>query len=408
MNTRLLICIMLFQLAINGLCQNLIFTSNFNFLGYKSNDPVFSLYSRNEDIDAIENGLYKIQKVEFDLFGFKLSEQLNKVKGTIFFVKDAIAATHEYNVQQKARWIRIYNENSVLDSVLTEYEFYSAYSEKNKILFLSTSVKEFSKIAFFDFNDPNPVIKYLPLHGRQLYLIDDYLYFSYDRRNYGYSPYLDDIFRVKIGDWNNPELILKGSEIRDWFVFPTGDVIYIRTDLGKGKREIDMLFNIMTNTYAELGRVGFKYPAYLSLDNIDYFIKSKKIKGIKSLYLVPLPKLPTSYPYKDTRRILPREVWYNLPLIEKIFNGTFITPGLLRGAPREELEKLEKSQLRLLRNAIYAQQAFIFQSKDLQDFFNQFEWYRMMTNKKTSNEDVVLLPEDEERANLILEIEQSK
>jgi len=32
----------------------------------------------------------------------------------------------------------------------------------------------------------------------------------------------------------------------------------------------------------------------------------------------------------------------------------------------------------------------------------------MMTNKKTSNDDVVLLPEDEERANLILEIEESK
>ena len=90
------------------------------------------------------------------------------------------------------------------------------------------------------------------------------------------------------------------------------------------------------------------------------------------------------------------------------FEGTFISPELLRDSSEEELRRLEKDQLRLLRNAIFAQQAFIFQSKDLQDFFNQFEWYRMMTNKKTNNDDVVLLPEDEERANLIRSIEQSK
>jgi len=397
-----LFVILILYLSESSFSQN-FYSENYKFIGYIKKQPIFRVF---EDVyDGTD--IFKISEGDFGLYRFSLHSK-RKLVGKIIYLQDKVSVTFSYDKENKGDWLRIYYDENLIDSVFTRSELIFAFSEKNNSLFLSTGDSNETQLSYVNFYERHPRLKFLPLHGRQLYVVNDFLYFSYDRRNKDYSPYLDDIFRVKIGDWNNPELILKGSEIRDWFVFPTGDVIYIRTDLGKGKREIDMLFNIMTNTYAELGRVGFKYPAYLSLDNIDYFIKSKKIKGIKSLYLVPLPKLPTSYPYKDTRRILPREVWYNLPLIEKIFNGTFITPGLLRGAPREELEKLEKSQLRLLRNAIYAQQAFIFQSKDLQDFFNQFEWYRMMTNKKTSNEDVVLLPEDEERANLMLEIEQSK
>lgn len=41
----------------------------------------------------------------------------------------------------------------------------------------------------------------------------------------------------------------------------------------------------------------------------------------------------------------------------------------------EDLANLSKSQLRLLRNEIYARHGYIFKSKDLQDYFGSMPWY---------------------------------
>ncbi len=265
-----------------------------------------------------------------------------------------------------------------------------------------------SKLAYIDLNLQHPKIEQLPLFANRHYVMKDWLYFSYNRVNYGYSPYPDDIFRVKINDWQNPELVFRNTVSEYWFLYPESHVLFNHVDLGKEKSNLDILFNSNSLSYQEIEIFGLGFTKFINIQNQYYFLRKKKTKGVTAVVLIPLPELPTQYPYKDTRRVLPREVWYNLPLKDKSFEGTFITPEILRQAPKEELEKLEKSQLRLLRNAIYAQQAFIFQSKDLQDFFNQFEWYRMMTNKKTNNDDVVLLPEDEERANLIRSIEKSR
>jgi len=402
MKINILLTILAYYLFNNAYSQeNLIYTGNYIFLGYKYGQPVFRIY---REAKAFDNGLYSLHKGDYELYGFKLLDTV-KVKGNLHFVSENLIVSHFYDQALKGRWINVFDNEVLLDSVLINNEFEVSFSVSENILFISVGTELYSKLAYLDLNEDIPKIKLTPLFVTHHFISHDWVYFSYDRVNYGYSPYPDDIFRVKMFDWQNPELIITGIERSGWYLFPNTNILYAHADLGKEKKNYDMLYNAESK-YQEIESMGYK--TIIKLNNLYFFTKKKKSKGYETIGLTPLPKLPTLYPYKDTRRILPREIWYNVPLKEKSFKGTFITSELLRQALREELEKLEKPQLRLLRNAIYAQQAYIFESKDLQDFFNQFEWYRMMTNKKTSNEDVVILPEDKERANLILEIEQSK
>jgi hypothetical protein len=50
----------------------------------------------------------------------------------------------------------------------------------------------------------------------------------------------------------------------------------------------------------------------------------------------------------------------------------------------DDLDYKEKNVLMLIRNAIYARHGYIFQSKDLRDFFSQFEWYKATRNNVNS------------------------
>lgn len=404
MKIKILIFLFSFTILNFSYCQELIYTSNYSFLGYKSDQPVFEIYSIPE---AVNNGIYFLDKGNYELYGFKLVEELI-VKGYLVFVNNTIVVTESYDDTLKGRWVYVYNNDILLDSIITHNEFEVSFSVSENILFISVGTELYSKLAYIDLNLQHPKIKLLPLFANRHYVLKDWLYFSYSRVNYGYSPYPDDIFRVKINDWQNPKLVFRNTVSEYWFLYPDSHVLFNHVDLGKEKSDFDILFNSNSLSYQEIKIFGLGFTEFINIHDQYFFLRKKKTKGFTAVDLIPLPELPLQYPYKDTRRILPREIWYNVPLKEKSFKGTFITSELLRQALREELEKLEKPQLRLLRNAIYAQQAYIFESKDLQDFFNQFEWYRMMTNKKTSNEDVVILPEDKERANLILEIEQSK
>ena len=142
-------------------------------------------------------------------------------------------------------------------------------------------------------------------------------------------------------------------------------------------------------------------------DYFTYSIVKDNTRGLETIGLKQFPELPEKYPYTG-HKVLPREVWYNVQLKRKTFDDTFITPYLLREATSIELSKFEKSQLRLLRNAVYAQYGYLFDSKDLQEFYSQFEWYRMMTVKREDNEDIILLPEDKDRVDLIRQIETGK
>ena len=57
--------------------------------------------------------------------------------------------------------------------------------------------------------------------------------------------------------------------------------------------------------------------------------------------------------------------------------------GLLHGS---ELYNFEKQQLRLMRNSILAHHGYLFQSRDLQEYFGNEPWY----HPADSNEDIQL------------------
>lgn len=79
---------------------------------------------------------------------------------------------------------------------------------------------------------------------------------------------------------------------------------------------------------------------------------------------------------------LPTEVYENiksgnLELLDVVLKDT-------------EVASLSKSELRILRNMIYAKYGYKFKSQDLLDFFSQFEWYK----SRYSNVDAMLSTTD--------------
>ena len=106
---------------------------------------------------------------------------------------------------------------------------------------------------------------------------------------------------------------------------------------------------------------------------------------------------------------IPKEFPYVLPVNTDRptdrYQPTFITHHLLYKAKKKELSGLTKEQLRILRNTFFAHSGYPFESKDLQQFFNQFDWYRQI--KKLSLPENISVTE-QKRINLIRKIEEEK
>jgi len=196
--------------------ENLIYTGNYIFLGYKYRQPVFRIYREPK---AFEKGLYSLHKGDYELYGFKLLEKI-KVKGNLQFISEDLIVSHYYDPELKGRWINVFDNEVLLDSVLINNEFKVSYSTSAKLLFISVGTNRYSKLAYLDLKEDLPKIKMTPLFATHHFINRDWIYFSYDRVNYGYSPYPEDIFRVNMHDLQNPELIITGIEKSEWFLFP--------------------------------------------------------------------------------------------------------------------------------------------------------------------------------------------
>ena len=398
---RYILLIMLFPSCYSFSQNKIRYSDEFQFIGYLFDRPIFHLFD-----DSDYRNLYTLSKDSTGLNAFIL-ESKAEIKGVPVFVYNDILVSHKYDELHKIRWVYVSQlGGQTLDSISISREFRVSYSKKNHTLYLTVGNRHFSKLSYIDIKSDAPKIIKTPIFANEIIVEDEFILVSYDRVNFDYSPYLADIFLLHNKDFQNPELIIKGIETNEWFLFPNKDVIYIHVDLGKEKENYDLIYSLKSKLFSEIENIGF--TTILKVDSGYFFLKQTKARVYPTYNLIPVPTPSLNLSLTDKRVILPREIWYNVPLREKTFPNTFITPYLLREAPKPELETLDKTQLRLLRNAIYAQQAYIFQSHDLKDFFNQFEWYRMMTNRKTSNDDVVLLAEDEARAELIREIEESK
>lgn len=70
----------------------------------------------------------------------------------------------------------------------------------------------------------------------------------------------------------------------------------------------------------------------------------------------------------------------------------------------KKLEEMTVQELRLYRNLQFARHGYNFKNQDLQEYFNQFEWY----NPKESNEEIKLSKEEEKIVNECLKLEKAK
>ncbi|WP_339790416.1 MAG: YARHG domain-containing protein [Imperialibacter sp.] len=405
--------IFLFELCIFSVAaQEIVLTSDFRFLGYKDNTPLFHLFGSKQGVDA--KSFYTIAE-QGDVYGFRKVFTDTVDASDILFIQDSLKVTGVWVSSKNEYKISIHLGGARVSELTTQYSPRFTYSNStNKLFVFIVDEPGRENILSINCNIPPYNTEVLPIYGYRGYTFQDWLYFAFYHKNSDYSPYPDDIFRVKIGAWNNPELILTSDEYDNWFLYPESEIIATDIDLGDRtkNRENQILYSSLAKGFAIVPSIlvnRSSSPAYLKYDDRFYGFYSLKdeAKGIETIGMELLPRLPGSYPNK-LREVLPREVWYNVAMTSKTFDGTFITSHLLREAPVSELELLSNAQLRLLRNALYAQWGYLFSSSDLTNFFNQFEWYRMITKEKSSNENFVISPEDENRAELIRSVETRK
>lgn len=69
------------------------------------------------------------------------------------------------------------------------------------------------------------------------------------------------------------------------------------------------------------------------------------------------------------------------------------------GIEEEDLQKLDKSQLRLLRNYYFARHGYVFQSADLREFFDQFSWY--LPDPSVAADESILTEHEREMLHLV-------
>lgn len=124
---------------------------------------------------------------------------------------------------------------------------------------------------------------------------------------------------------------------------------------------------------------------------LDYYISAKD-------YSFSMPDSITLYDLDSTQ--IDETENYSYYIIT--MSGEFQRFLALRPALEEsQLRKLDKVQLRLLRNEFFARKGYIFKSKDLQDHFGQMDWYKPRYNDVTYN----LTPMDNYNISLIKQFE---
>lgn len=283
-----------------------------------------------------------------------------------------------------------------------------AVSLNNEIV-ISPSDGESAQLEYLQFDGLSYKRIKIPLIGNFPVIINDWLYFSTYRINPEYTHYPLDIYRVKMGDWNNPELLLEEA-VETWMPIPNTDIIYTRISLNGNLQNV--YYKTSNKTY-EITNDRFN-PKLILYDGKYMILNTCKIvdDGNIKYCLEELPRLNNAFTNKDNRKISDNLITVNLPNSQKPFTNTFITEELLYNATENELNKLDKEKLRLIRNAFFARQGYKFNSDDLLEFFGQFEWYnKLLKSYKVlgiNNNDVVISPRDKERIELILEIEKNK
>lgn len=385
--------------------------ADFDLIGTINDKPVFRYIYSSHDIKGElakgfhQWGLYQLELInnQCNLIFYKERELES---GRAYFVSDSTEIYWDYS---EPKLLKVKIGENIFDihhksNIFQKPSFYEL--RKGNIVY---SILQGNKyINIIKLNQKTNKTK-LPLLGKTLFAKNGYLYFDfYHIDKSKATPCPVDLYRVKIGDWNNPELL--AEFISDSWL-PLNDSIVLMTLPVKGRGK-QVFYNINNRTYVETEK---KLPTTeIKYKGENYLLGVKRDeRGNNKYVLQSFPNIPKKGYIKDNQReILPRVLDVNLPNKDKEFSGTFITDELLHNATESELMKFSKDELRTLRNAFFARQGYNFKSTDLKEFFSQFEWYNQLLESneffEISNEDVVISPKDKERVDLILEIENSK
>lgn len=299
-------------------------------------------------------------------------------------------------------------------------------------------------LAQIDLTKENPRLENIGIRGEDPKIINNSLYFHQYFEGFGYRPKYN-LYRVPLKKWDEIELVFRQT-YKECYVFPNERYLFASI-FNPGRNNVDfILYNMESHSYEYLKNIDsiyvpnypyekWKYTSLAGASMYSYKHNAPVLVGSQFRYV---KNLPDKYPrkYRDIRAYynnkgrsiyrgyeafedLPRKVnldtslkalrSHNYPRPYKPFTGTFITDELLYEASKEELSKLSGNKLRLLRNAFFARLGYSFESKDLQEFFMQFEWYKnSLDRKKLPNDKIIVPPEDKKRVQLILEIENNK
>jgi len=379
---------------------------------------IFGIFNNKSAYIDFNGGLYypivnsKLEVTEFKKYNFSVSKHIDFIYNDI---------TIESFYTSKTTKIKIKNKEHIFNYYLQEY--YASYNETNQMLAFAVKRGVESLIGIYYLEKDTLVI--LPLVGVRPQLSNSYLYFATTCYVTCGSSFLYSLYRVKIDDWNNPEFIATDIDYAEWVLLPDSDILYIYNlgfQIAPNKYDDynNVLYNANTQTF---DTVSYEGSSRITQYNGKYYyaFSARQFLGekIQPYYYVPV-QYPDSFPFKTRQIVVPCrrtnryevEDVINMPNSEKPFTGTFITDDLLYNASKQELSKLTKSELRILRNAFFARFGYNFKSKDLQEFFGRFDWYNeLLDSNKTfelTNEDLVVSPKDYERIELIKEIEKMK
>ncbi|HCY01058.1 MAG TPA: hypothetical protein DG754_13040 [Bacteroidales bacterium] len=238
------------------------------FVGYKSNQAVFLNYSKKH-LKAEENGKVfcvenKLGKSVFNLLEYKTIDE-----GKLVFVYNDYVIFRIFDNTYKFLVVTD-NDTSILDLGLTggfSSEF--AFSKEKEVVYFA-GFSEDHRVKTIAFTEKPIEIQNLPFLGFRLNVLEDYLYFDYNHIDKSKStPVPVDLYRVKIGDWNNPELLVEF--ISDGWL-PLNDSIVLLTLPIKGRGQ-QVFYNVNQKTYAPVqGKLPTKEIQYEGkqylLDNV--------------------------------------------------------------------------------------------------------------------------------------------
>lgn len=379
--------------------------SQFKFIGYNNEFPVYQCnYNYDEPIEGVIN--FAIYSASLETNGTILFSYLKEIgsekwvyfaMGNKVIFEKAQGTDIYYKFKDKVEKIKTYGSINIYRP--------THYLTQKECFYFSTEIRDIDYLARIDLKQENPKMEVLPIKGRKPIIYNGWLFYEIDYMSPKYSDPPDAIYRVKIGDWRNPELIVND-------VYFGGTVInenLISFRVYEKEKIRDVTCNITEKTYVEIDidpLIKYKDKYYQNT-----LCKDEKT-GKTQICYTDVPELPDKFPHEFERQVEPNQNFLYLPHTQKPFAGTFITDSLMFFANKEQLKKLSKPQLRKLRNAFYAKEGFDFDSKDLNDFFSQFQWYiktlEQRRIKNSSNDDIYIPPMDMNRINLIKSVENMK